>query len=195
MFKRYGIQVIMVLLGLLIPFALSCSQATSTTTVEITEYVTVTATTTSTLTVPAIPSNYSLIFSYGTGEVKNELNTIKGTYTKDMISAPPITVNLSLAQEEMDRIYKKMQEIDFFNYPTDFSIQSSGTTTIVSTPSEKYYFKVIDGSRTKEVSWDDKIKNPDIQASKLRELIQLIKSIISSKDEYKALPPASGGYG
>ena len=50
------------------------------------------------------------------------LDTFKGTYTKDMVMDPSITVPLSLSEEEMDRIYQKMVEIDFFNYPDKFSV-------------------------------------------------------------------------
>jgi len=38
-------------------------------------------------------SNFNLIFKYGVG-AKNEFNTFKGTYTKDMVMDPSVTVNL-----------------------------------------------------------------------------------------------------
>ena len=82
---------------------------------------------------PPSPSNFNLIFKYGVG-AKNELNTFEGTYTKDMVMDPSITVNLSLSKEELDRIYKKIVEINFFGYPDQFSVfvppgQSVGMVT------------------------------------------------------------------
>jgi len=48
--------------------------------------------------------DFNLIFKYGV-TARNELNTFQGTYTKDMISDPSITVDLSLTEEELSRIY------------------------------------------------------------------------------------------
>ena len=139
-------------------------------------------------------SNFNLIFKYGVGAT-NELNTFNGTFTKDMIMEPSIKVKLSLSEEELDSIYQKMVEIDFFNYPDRFSVTvPPGESIIMVTPYESYYFKVRYDSRVKELWWEDEIKNENIEADRLRELIELIWSIIQSKEEYKKLPPPKGGY-
>lgn len=143
---------------------------------------------------PHSPSNFNLIFKYGVG-AKNELNTFEGTYTKDMVIDPSITVDLSLSKEELDRIYQKMIEINFFGYPDEFSVfvppwQSVG----IVTPYASYYFKVEYNSKVKELWWEDEITNENEKADKLRELIKLIRDIIESKEEYKKLPPPRGGY-
>lgn len=62
-------------------------------------------------TPPKLPFN--LIFKYGIG-MKNELNTFEGTYTKDMIMNPSITIDFSLSDEELNKIYKRMIKMDFF---------------------------------------------------------------------------------
>ena len=108
---------------------------------------------------------------------------------------PSITVNLSLSKEELGRIYQKMVEIDFFDYPdeykaTVFPWQSKG----LKLPYSSYYFRVEYDSKTKELSWKDNILNKDKRAEKLRELIKFIRDIIESKEECKQLPPARGGY-
>jgi len=149
---------------------------------------------TSCTTRPAEVSNFNLIFKYGV-MARNELNTFEGTYTKDMVIDPSITVELSLTEEELDRIYQKMVEIDFFDYPdeykaTVFPWQSKG----LKLPYSSYYFRVEYDSKTKELSWKDNILNKDKRAEKLRELIKFIRDIIESKEEYKQLPPARGGY-
>ena len=145
---------------------------------------------------PTIPSefNFNLIFKYGVG-ARNELNTFKGEYTKDMVLDLPITVSLSLSNDELDRIYQKMVAINFFDYPDKFSVSvPPGETIGMVTPYSSYYFKVEYNSKIKELSWEDNITNKDEKAEKLRELIKLIVEIVESKEEYKKLPPPRGGY-
>lgn len=139
-------------------------------------------------------SGFNFIFRYGVG-ARNELNTYKGTYTKDMINAAPITVVFPLTAEEMAQIRQKMEEIDFFSYPDEFtvSVPPEGTVTRV-TPNDSYSFKVAYGAQVKELKWDAAILNRDERADKLKELIKLITGIIESKPAYRGLPPPKGGY-
>ena len=139
-------------------------------------------------------SNFNLLFKYDVG-AGDQLNTFNNTYTKDMVMDPPITVGLKLTDEEKQKIYGKMIEIDFFNYPDEFAITvPPGQVVGIVTPSPSYYFHVEYDSRKKDLSWNDYILNDDARADKLRELIRLVEDIVESKDEYKRLPPPSGGY-
>jgi hypothetical protein len=143
---------------------------------------------------PSEESDFNLIFKYGI-TARNELNTFKGTYTKDMVMDPPITVELSLSKGEMDRIYQKMVEIDFFDYPDKFSVSVPPDEPIgMVTPYASYYFKVEYDSQIKELRWEDEITNPDEKADRLRELIMFIRDIVESKEEYKKLPEPTSGY-
>jgi hypothetical protein len=137
---------------------------------------------------------FNLIFKYGV-TAKNELDTFKGTYTKDMVTDPSIAVELRLSEEEMNSIYQKMVEIDFFSYPEAFKVTvPSGELIGMVTPFSSYYFTVEYDSQMKKLHWADDVTNPDEKAAKLRELIKLIKSIIESREEYKKLPEAKSGY-
>lgn len=142
-------------------------------------------------------SNFNLIFRYGI-MAGNTLDTFQGTYVKDMVRDPSIRIDLALTEEEMDSIYQKMVEIDFFNYPDRFSISvPPGVPTGVFTPYSSYYFKVEYNSKIKELWWDDKIVYKDYKdekADRLRELIKLIMDIFESKEEYKKLPEPSSAY-
>jgi hypothetical protein len=154
---------------------------------------------------------FNFIFQYGYGSKnKNEMNTYKETYTKDMVSDPPIITDMLLTEEEMNEIYRKMEEIDFFNYPDEFFIMiAPGSSRGVVTPYLKYYFKVEYEGVIKELRWDDEIIWRDDQlkdsidkiifenkeeAEKLYELISLIREIIENKPEYEELPKPRGGY-
>jgi hypothetical protein len=139
-------------------------------------------------------SNFNFIFKYGVN-AQNELDTFDGTYTRDMISDPSVTVRLILSQDEFDQILKKMEDINFFNYPDVFRIDiSSGDQYKIVTPYNTYYFKVEYGSTVKELRWEDRVLNENKEADRLRELIVLIRNIIESREEYKNLPEPKGGY-
>ena len=112
-----------------------------------------------------------------------------------MVMDTSITVNISLSEEELDRIYKKMVEIDFFDYPDEFSVSvPAGESFGMVTPCSSYYFKVEYDSKIKELWWEDEITNEDKKAGRLRELIKLIRDIIESKEEYQKLPAPTSGY-
>lgn len=158
---------------------------------------------------PKNESGFNLIFKYGIG-ARNILDTYRGTFTKDMILDPSVTVKLILTEEELDGIYRKIAEIDFFNYPEEFSVALEPDPPVgLVTPYASYYFKVEHKGEVKELWWDDEIvwqnkwlrdskdkiffKNRD-EAEKLYELISIIREIIENKPEYKELPEPTGGY-
>ena len=132
--------------------------------------------------------DFNLDFKFGVGAI-NELNTFRGTFTKDMIIDESITIRLTLSKQELSQIYGKMIEIDFFNLPETFP-----QSNITKTPFDSYYIKVQNGTRTKEVSWNTNMSLDVNIDENLHELTELIGSIIEQKLEYKILPPARGGY-
>lgn len=148
------------------------------------------------VTAPQDATEFQFVFKYGAGpSPRNVLNTAAGTYTRDMVIPPDITVHLALSEAEVDAVYKKMREIDFFSYPDRFEVTvPPGDLVTMVTPNPNYYFKVTYDSDVKELSWADSIRNPDARADKLRELIRLIQGFIESKDEYKELPQPRAGY-
>ncbi len=146
---------------------------------------------------PEIPrqnTNLNFIFQYGVGAA-DILNTFDNSYTRDMVAGPPERIRMFLTDDEMNRIYAKMQEIGFFDYPTQFSIPTPKGPIGIVTPYQSYYFKVTMGTQVKELTWGDSITIPaSEQVDRLRELIRLIENIITAKPEYKNLPPPRGGY-
>ena len=141
---------------------------------------------------PAGQALTGLVFAYGVG-AKNVLDTTRGTFTKDMIMASPITVPLRLSASELARVSRKMDEIGFFSYPADFSVPvAAGGGEI--TPFVTYRFAATTDAGTKVVKWADKAPSDDERALGLRSLAGLIESIIVAKSAYKKLPGAEGGY-
>jgi hypothetical protein len=143
---------------------------------------------------PAEDANFNFDLKYGVGG-KNEIDTFHGKFTKDMVDAPSITINLRLSEAEMESIYQKMVEIDFFNYPDTFTVTASpGDSTTAITPFNTYIFTVEKNSQTKTLNWNDEIQTPNDKADKLRELIVLIQRMIEAKEEYKELPDPGHAY-
>jgi hypothetical protein len=145
-------------------------------------------------TMSANADNFNFIFKYGFSG-RNTLDAFKGIYTKDMGLEAPITIELKLTPEEMNSIYQKMVETDFFNYPDKFSvILPSGEMENRVMLYFTYFFKVTYHGQTKELLWHEKVTNSEVKADKLRELIKLIRDIIESREEYKKLPEPKAGY-
>jgi hypothetical protein len=67
----------------------------------------------------SMPDNFNLILKFGYGE-RNILDTFKSTFTKDMVVGPDTTIKLILDKSELNSIFNKMLDIDFFSYPELF---------------------------------------------------------------------------
>lgn len=138
----------------------------------------------------------SLVFAFGPAGAKNVLDTGRGTFTKDMLLGSPLTVPFRLTDDEMARIARKMEEIDFFSYPSAFEPETpSGNHPFPPVGMEPTYrFEVRTDSGTKAVEWTVEWLPSGGRARDLLDLATLIRTIITSKPEYKALPEPEGGY-
>lgn len=137
-----------------------------------------------------LTEGFNFIFDFGV-QGQNQLNTLSGIFTKDMIRDPSTTTKLELSKSEMDSIYRKMIEIDFFNYPDKLIPQD---TVAFFAPSSSYKFKVIKNKGLKTLEWSDNLFTNDTRIDPLRELIKLMRRFIEAKETYKKLPPANGIY-
>ena len=137
-------------------------------------------------------ASISLIYSYGV-DSKNILDTFRGTFTKDMVVDPPITIWMSISSEEIQMIEAKLEEIGFFG-PSYKELLPSGLPIGQATPYSTYYLKVLyNGILVRELRWSDETIYSN-GSTKLYELCRLIKDIIVSKPDYKRLPQARAGY-
>jgi len=130
------------------------------------------------------PDDFNFIFRYGVGG-KNEIDTFKGTYTKDMVTEPSITIDFKLSDSEMEGVYKKIEELEIFN------ITEKNKDNLIVTPCNSYYLKVQSKSEVKDISWDNCSGTPN---ERLTELSDYITSIIESYEEVKNLPVPEGAY-
>jgi hypothetical protein len=145
---------------------------------------------------PAERTSPKIIFCYGVG-AKNILDTFEGTFTKDLIGDPPITIRMWLTDEEISRIEGKLKEIGFFNNSTLtlYHIPDAGGVSTIQSHYSTCYLKVQYGTHVKELRWIDQCVSPKTEAKEnLDELSDLIQNIIMAKPEYQKLPEPRGGY-
>lgn len=135
------------------------------------------------------PKDFNFVFSYGVGS-KNKLDTIKAQYTKDMVTEPSVSTNLKLSDEDMDTIYSEIRAINILDYPDYFKPKNN----VMQTPYYTYNFKLIADGMEKNISWEDENVSESKEAVQLRKLFKKIQETIESKEEYKKLPEAKGGY-
>lgn len=139
----------------------------------------------------------NIIFRYGISGAKhmNELNTFKGIFTKDMVNKDPVKTKLDLTQYELDTIYQKMIDIEFFSYPRRFHPKLEVDVIGEVTPFSIYYLEYKDETRTKIVQWNTRYWAPeDTKYKNLKELSHQIIKIIQDKPEYQKLPEPTAGY-
>ncbi|RAP75702.1 hypothetical protein [Paenibacillus montanisoli] len=137
-----------------------------------------------------MPTDFNFMVSFGYGEVtKNVIDTYKGTFTKDLVVKGSATANIEFSTVELRDIYNKMKAIDIMG-PKELTMDGGCFTT----PSNEDKWKITVNGETKTISWTDKYCAMTEDANQLLELRNFIKNIVESKEAYKALPEAEGGY-
>ncbi len=135
----------------------------------------------------ATPADFDLFFMYGHDNI---LDTFNGTYTKDMVADPDITIRFSLSQADKDTIYQKMLAIDFFNLPSEWLINVRRPYMCF----EQFHFRVRADSTMKSLSVLPRDSTYSTQIRNVRELERLIIRMIESSEAYKRLPRPRSGY-
>jgi hypothetical protein len=135
------------------------------------------------------PNDFDFVFKFGVG-AKNQLDTINGQFTLDMVSQPSVTTNLKLSDEEMNTIYSEMKKINILSYPVNFNPKSNTSQT----PFDTYYIIITADGKEKEILWRDENVSMEKEAVQLRELFRKLKKIITDKEEFKKLPKPTSGY-
>ena len=141
--------------------------------------------------IPQTDSDFNIILRYGVG-AKNELNTFKGTYTKDVANKPPITTKLQLTQEKLDSIYLKTLKIDLFNCPWTIRTMPKGDIIGERPSYSTYYLETCNGTTTNAVVWNNKYTNTENE--RFFDLMEIVRLIIARapdnmKDYYNFISP------
>ena len=141
-------------------------------------------------TLPA--ASFGFIFTYGAC-VPSRADSFAGTFSRAGTGVdPPVTVPMSLLPEDIQRIQRDMDQINFFGYPADFLLASPRggalRTVTTFTPSEHYVFAVREGTRQHTVAWQDNVLGVSSeQADQLRALADLIERTVHGAPAVAAL--------
>lgn len=142
------------------------------------------------------PASFGFVFTYGVCGL-SRVDTFAGAFSRAGTGVdPPVTVPLSLLPEDIQRIQRAMDQINFFNYPADFTLASprggavrTVTTFTTFTPAASYVFAVREGARQHTVRWQDNVLGvPSEQADQLRALADLIERTVHGSPAVAALP-------
>ena len=143
--------------------------------------------------VPNTPEEIDILLKYGVGS-RNILDTKVGTYTKDMIADPSITIDLILTQSEMETFWRYIYRNHFYELPEQIPENEAESASIV--PHGTYRLTVwAEGYGEKSVVFSDvSIGGYSLEERRILRISNKIINFIESKPEYKALPEPSGGY-
>ena len=144
----------------------------------------------SSIIVPERPDNFTVLFRYGVGS-HNILNTTDGTFTKDMISDDPITIELILTESELDRIWELAHENKFY----ELDEHNPGPRNYSVVPHETYRLTVrAEDYPEKKVIMGDLGGNYTKNETRFLRIVKYIRNVIENRSEYKALPKPRDGY-
>ncbi len=140
--------------------------------------------------------NFSFVFTdFGCGFAPFDiLDTKSGTLIHTPIeSTDSITLPFQITEVELKMVFEKIVEIEFFDYPSDFTIPAD-FFAVTEAPISAYTISITNGDITNSVNWTGITPITDYpKASQLFELIKLIREIIQNHPEYHELPPPTAG--
>jgi len=125
----------------------------------------------------------------------DKLDAFAGEFTQDRVVEPPITIPLTLTDEQMEIIYQKMVEIKIDQYPKEFKISKPlfGEYVLLSTA---YYYSIQIENSDLNIStrWVDNVVQPASEkADRLRAFFQAIIEMIKGHPNYIQFPETSFG--
>jgi hypothetical protein len=118
------------------------------------------------------------------------LDTSKNVYSRDTgPGAEPISIPLTLSSGQLAAVEARIDNIHFFEYPTDFKGVPPGLVeTITTTPSTTYRLDVRRVGAVHTVAWDDAPTPRSEEANRLLELFNFIIGFIDEHPDVKRLP-------
>src|SRR5262249_15494696 len=136
-------------------------------------------------------------FRFEVGDCSTErLDTFSGIFTKNLGGWPAriVTAPIVLTDAQMSEVYRTIENIRFFDYPSAFVGVRRDVNEITTTvPYDTYRFEVRNAGVVHTVSWRDSDKPTTLEADRLRDLFSMVLSFIHEHHEFKRLPAPIGG--
>lgn len=136
-----------------------------------------------------IPSDFEFSVQFGI-QSKNEINTFKNFVRKDLIVDGTARTEIFFTQEEMERIYQKMREINIMESKELIPDKSS----CMQTPYGEDKWRIQLNDEIITFHWSGEFCDRTEDAWDLIELRDYIFSIVKNKEAFVNLPDAVGGY-
>jgi len=141
---------------------------------------------------PALADTFA--FRYGDGR-GNEIDTYRGTLTKDLVLLRDTTIAFTLSSADLDTIYRELVRIRFFEMREPHPELPNCNETMAPYTTIDLVARL--GSKTRSLNWSTEqpcIGRVEGDWRGLHELQALIWRIIRRQPQYQALPDAHGGY-
>lgn len=139
-----------------------------------------------------MPNDFGFSIQFGVRK-NNEINTFKGTVTKDLLADGTATAEVNLTDEELAAIYEKMKEINILE-TKNFIPDLIDGTICVQEPYEEDEWKITINGETSTHSFSGTYCKLTNDAKQLLELRNDVFSMIKDKEEYVELPESKGEY-
>lgn len=136
-----------------------------------------------------MPSDFDFLIQFGV-QSKNEINSFENIVIKDLIVEGTASTEISFTEEEIKKLYQKMREINIME-PKELMPEK---TNCMQTPYEEDKWKIKLNGETQTLYRNGEYCKTTDDAQQLIELRNYIFDLVKSKDEYKKLPEAEGGY-
>jgi hypothetical protein len=136
-------------------------------------------------------------FRFEVGDCSTErLDTFSGIFTKNLGGWPAriVTAPIVLTDAQMSTIYRTIERIRFFDYPSTFVGVPAGVHEVTRTvPYNTYRLEVRNAGVVHAVVWKDADKPTTAEADHLRDLFSMVLGFIHEHPEFKRLPAPIGG--
>ncbi|HBV97982.1 MAG TPA: hypothetical protein DEF36_13180 [Desulfotomaculum sp.] len=125
---------------------------------------------------------------------KSQIDTYKGTLTKDLILDGSKTIEFKIPDNVKKDIYKLMMDINILSYPDTLKVDGMAIT-----PSCDYELTVTINGKTKTIIWKEGFPpfmtdNLSKENQNFLKLVKHIDDYICSTEEYKKMPKERGAY-
>jgi len=137
-------------------------------------------------------------FRFEVGDcLPEKFDSFSGAFSKKLGVDPAAsaTFRLSLTDAQMRMIYQTIQDIRFFDYPSQYLGVPEGVKEVtVTTPADTYRLEVRNNGVVHVVVWRDAYKPVTVEADRLRALLLTITGFIHDRPELRQLPTPALAY-
>lgn len=139
-----------------------------------------------------MPEDFGFSVRFGI-EKKNEINTFEGKVVKDLIVDGTATAEVTLSNEELSEVYKKMKKVDILEEKHFIPEPVDGSMCVQQPHSEDEWSITLNGETIVHFISGEYCE-PTEDAKRFLTLRNDVFDKVKNKDAYLELPEPTGGY-